>query len=90
MAITIPDLHQLANQRGYGQAQKILKNCGAWDDYAGMPYETFRLKVEFSVHETEVMTVKARCLDEAEERAQEILEERFDCDVDVIDCEVTE
>tara|TARA_R110000751_G_scaffold307812_1_gene431872 strand:+ start:45079 stop:45381 length:303 start_codon:yes stop_codon:yes gene_type:complete len=70
------DLHKLANEGGYGSAQKALKDAGLWDERQGLEPKKWRVRCEvtFVEHDTETVTVEARDEDEAMELAEQKLE----------------
>lgn len=84
------DLHALANMPGFGAARNHLIKSGLWDEYAGLPEQSFKIKVAYSIRHdaTEVVNVTARCSDEAIEKACSKIEGQHDYDVEIDDTEV--
>lgn len=86
------DLHALANMPGFGTAQTALKKAGKWDEYAGQPLREYRVRVSYSINhtDTEIVTVKARCEGEANEKACDAVEDMHELDVDIDYVEIVE
>ena len=59
-----PDLHQLANKRGYGSATKSLKASGHWDEWGGLKEREFTIRYEATA------IVDARSAAEARQKAE--------------------
>lgn len=84
------DLHELANTPGAGIAASVLRENGLWDEYSGLPEREFRVRVEYEVRETcdTIVTVKARCEEEAEDKACEKVEDDAGFEIEVYTVEV--
>lgn len=70
------NLHALANQGGFGDAQKILQEAGAWNECASNPFEklrTFRVIVSGQVSAYTTLLVKATNEEHAEAKASATL-----------------
>ena len=67
--MTTPNLHDLANMTGAGNATKELKKSGHWDEYAGLEY------VKWAAIVTGDVEVFARTEKEASEIAFDKLNE---------------
>ena len=79
------DLHEIADTPGAGKAKAILEKHGLWDEYAGLPEGEYRVRVEYEVRKTcdTTVTVKARCEDEAEDKACVQVEDDAGFDVEI-------
>ena len=75
-----PNLHDLANMTGAGNATKELKKSGHWDEYAGLEYKKYRVWSNVSVYEEieHYVDVKARTSDEAELLAQDDMRDDYE------------
>ena len=84
--MTEPNLHDLINIKGAGNAEKELKKQGHWDEYAGLEYVDWQVKADVVVREDDhhVVTVSARSEEEAEKKAMVELQSDF-CVIEVED-----
>lgn len=60
------DLHQLANQPGFGAAQKALKDAGHWDEAAAPGMKRFEIIVKARTYLTVSTEVEVTARDRAE------------------------
>ena len=67
------DLHQLANQPGFGTADRILTQSGHPKEGA-VPTE-WEIEVEYSVGYRDTITVEASCESDAKRKAEEMVRE---------------
>lgn len=86
------DLHGLANAPGHGAAKEALMKEGLWDEYGGLKPKEFRVRVEYSVRhdDSEVVTLDARCEQEAIEKACDKVQSGIEYDIEIEDAEVLE
>ncbi len=64
-----PNLTDLINLKGAGNAAKALKKSGHWDEYAGLKYKDYEVEYPVTINAARKVIVKARTKDEAEEKA---------------------
>lgn len=73
------NLHELV-KLPFGEAEKVLRKSGLWDDHAGQEPKTYKVKVSVTYITTETEEVKVEAYDkeEAMDKAEEEMLEDFD------------
>lgn len=84
------NLHELANSGSYGMAKNALAKAGLWDEYAGLPLQTLRVKVSYEIREdiTEIILVAAHTEEEAKRLATKQVEDASTREIVITDTEV--
>lgn len=80
--MTQPNLTDLINMKGFGNAAKVLQKSGHWDEYAGAPYKKYYVTFAVMVSEERGVTVSAR----SEYEADKLAYKDISTDADVHEC----